>query len=261
MNTNKLIAVIFGIIIIIGIVVLLSLRTQQTMASGGLGYIFKVNNINYAGNNTVQIYFISWYGCPNGAASSWVLYLVLSKYGIVNVKPHTSKFVPRLDSAIPGLIFLNYTPKSNVDFHFIYLYNEYLNETVTGIPISGDQAIYLGLQELKSEVPNWVYKIVYFYNIEDKLVNLSNGSIAFAYKHLVTTCIITGPKGTYAFILFPNPITPEKLLQALNVSSLSMEEAKNVADKLLTQINSGKIPNIILEAVNNLNQIIIEESE
>ncbi|BFH73814.1 DUF929 domain-containing protein [Sulfurisphaera javensis] len=253
---NKLIPIILGIIVIISIIIAVSMRTQVTMAIGGLGYIFKVNNVNYAGDNSVQIYFISWYGCPNGATSSWILYLVLNKYGTVSVIPHSSKFAPRLGSAIPGLLFLNYTPKSNVYFHFIYLYNEYLNETLNGIPITnftGNQAVYLGLKELKSEVPHWVYQLAFFYNIGDKLVNQGNGSIALAYHHLVTMCFITGPKGTYAFILYSNPITPEKLLQALGVSSLSMSEAKSLASHLLS---SKEMPSIILQAEQNLNQVI-----
>lgn len=181
---NKFISISLSIIILLGFLLLVIISMNiVTMANGGIGYIFKVNNENYVGNNSVEIYFISWYGCPNGATSSWVLYLVLKYYGNLSVMPHSSKFIPKIHSSIPGLIFLNYTPHSNVLFHFIYLYNQYLNETMNGIPIknlSSNQAVYLGLQEVKENAPSWVYNIIYFYNIEDKIINLSNWLDSFS---------------------------------------------------------------------------------
>jgi len=226
-----------------------------------MGEIVKITSQDFAPPGKIEIYFISWYGCPNGATSSWALYLLLQKYGIVEVQPHSSKFDIKIGSAIPGLIFLNYTPKSNVIFHFLYLYNQYLNETTTGIPIniSTYQAVYYGLQMIKSSMPQWVYNIVYYYEIESKLVNAGNGSVAFYAHHLVTICIITGPKGTWMFILYPNPLTPLGILKDLNATSLTPSQAVKEASNLLNEINKEIVPQNILQAEENLNEIITEE--
>lgn len=261
---NKLVTLAIATIVIASLVYAFVYEANlPKIASGSTGEIFKVNNVNYANNDSVQVYFISWYGCPNGATASWELYLALSKFGYVSVEPHGSKFNPDIGSSVPGLIFTGFTPSSNVYFHYLYVYNEYLNETTTGIPIpnlASNQAVYLGLNIVKQDEPGWVYNLVYYYMIEDNLVNIGNGSIALGYHHLVTMCVITGPKGTYAFILYPNPITPVLLLKSLGLSSLSTGQAEGYAKVLLANITQGQeIPSVIVQAENNLLDVINQE--
>ncbi|MFP3202532.1 MAG: DUF929 family protein [Sulfolobus sp.] len=94
-----------------------------------------------------------------------------------------------------------------------------------------------GLQMIKSSMPQWVYNIVYYYEIESKLVNVGNGSVAFYAHHLVTICIITGTKGTWMFILYPNPLTPLGILKDLNATSFTPSQAVKEASNLLNEIN------------------------
>lgn len=258
---NKLALIALVIVIASLVYAVVYQANMPNFAPGSVGKIFKVNSINYSGNNSVQVYFISWYGCPNGATSSWVLYLALSKFGNVSVEPHGSRFYLQFHSAVPGLIFTGFMPNSTVYFHYVYMYNQYLNATATGIPINNTvQAIKLGLDTVKNSTPSWVYNIVYYYQIEDKLVSTGNGSIAFSSGHLVTMGIITGPKGTYAFLAFPDQISPQLLLQSLGLSSLSTEQAQNVASQILYNITDGKqIPTVILQAENNFLSLIEEE--
>ncbi len=180
--------------------------------------IYKVSNQNFAGNNSVQIYFISWYGCPNGATSSWPLYLALEHFGNVSVKTNYSIYESDLGARIPGLIFTNYTPYNTkalpVYFHPIYIYGHYLNETTNGTPIPTNDIVSFGLQELKELVPSWVYNLTVFYeinstyNINGNMINVINAGNP---PHIVTLTIISGPGGTWVDIGYPNNISPTQL--------------------------------------------------
>lgn len=186
---------------------------------------------------------------------------MLSKYGEVGVAPHGSHFLESVNSSIPGLIFTKFTATSYVDFHFLYIYNQYLNETTTGIPITNllsNQAVYLGLEEVKNMTPSWVYNIVYTYQVETKTLDEGNGSVALYAHHLVTMCVITGPKGTWAFILYPNPLFPSTILRDFGVSRLTPLQAQKEAQLELSQMAEGKVPSSILQASDNLINVIKE---
>lgn len=234
---NKLIYIPFVVLVVI-VVLLVSLpyihspnSNSSTIANADTPFfnMMKVSNIDYAQNNSVQVYFISWYGCPNGATTSWPLYLALKKFGNLIVEPHYSINEPDLGSAIPGLLFLNYTPYSNysnVYFHPIYIYGQYLNETINGTPITTNAVLY-GLKELKALVPEWVYNLTVFYELNQTLPNLGK-PIAYAGNppHLVTILIISGPGGTWVDVGYPKNISPIDLMD-LNATELYNIVVKN----------------------------------
>ena len=221
-NENKLMYVPFIVLAVI-IVLLVALpyihfptsSTTVAEASTPLFNLVKINNINYAGNNTVQIYFISWYGCPNGATTSWPLYLALSKFGYVNVTPHYSITESTVGAPIPGLIFSNFThfKGENIYFHPVYIYGQYLNETPNGTPISSKDLVTYGLQELKNLVPYWVYNLTEFYEVNQTYQALQGQSPAYASNipHLITILIISGPGGTWMVMGYPAQISPTDL--------------------------------------------------
>jgi len=236
---NKLIYIPFAVLVAI-IVLLVSLpyihspsSNSSTVANADTPFfnMMKVSNVNYAKNNTVQVYFISWYGCPNGATTSWPLYLALRNFGNVVVEPHYSVNEPDLGGPIPGLLFLNYTPTPSkysiiVYFHPIYIYGQYLNETINGTPITTNAVLY-GLKELKTLVPEWVYNLTVFYELNQTLPKLDQ-PIAYAGNppHLVTILIISGPGGTWVDVGYPNNISPNNLVY-LNATELYNIVVKN----------------------------------
>jgi len=129
--------------------------------------LVKVSNINYSGNDSVQVYFISWYGCPLGATDSWGLYIALSKYCILNVTPNYSD----LDSVLispnstfigktPGLLFVSCESKSNVIFHFIYLLGRaYISNSTATLP-NGTMIKYSG--DSVSQITSFLVTFIYF---------------------------------------------------------------------------------------------------
>lgn len=171
----------------------------------------KVSNTNYANGDNVQVYFISWYGCPYGSTESWSLYLALSQYGTLNVTPTYSdvELVPLAQGqtvigTVPGLIFTSFSPRSVVYFHAIYLLGRiYQNDSASlpnGTIISLSKILNIELQELKKEVPAWVYNLIYEYQLQlpyqdnEPFAKLGNP------PHIATTIIITGPHGTWMMI-------------------------------------------------------------
>ncbi|WP_338604138.1 DUF929 domain-containing protein [Sulfolobus tengchongensis] len=220
-NENKLIYIPFAVLIVVIVLLVVfpyinhnpSTGTITANANTPLFNVYKVSNTNYVGNNSVEIYFISWYGCPNGATASWPLYLALRHFGNVSVVPHYSIYESDLGSAIPGLLFLNYTPypTSHVYFHPIYIYGQYLNETTNGTPINTDDVTF-GLQELKSMVPNWVYNLVVYYEVNQTYTQIGTSPAYYGkYPHIITIIIISGPGGTWVDLGYPNSISPQTL--------------------------------------------------
>ncbi len=205
---------IVGILVIIGIVVIgvvLGYTMLHNSASSSVvsstpvyGKFFKVSNQDYAPPGETDIYLVSWYGCPFGAAMSWPLYMLLSHYGNLNVSLHESIAESDIGGAVPGLLFFNFTPNSTVRFVVYYLTNQYLNATVNGTPINGSVLTFM-LNELKSEAPSWLYNYVFNYTNVYPLIREPNGSVVpvnFAGRppHIISTLVITGPGGTYMLI-------------------------------------------------------------
>lgn len=273
------------ILVTIVIIILVSSVIYETMIAPRLnlqspiGHLIKYNNVDYAPPGLVEIYVVSWYGCPMRAGLSWALYLALQKYGNVTVEPHGSlmigepsgvfKNILPADTSIPSLLFVNFTPNTNVRFYEIMVYNQELNETTLGYfirnytgqydekpPVS---AVNLGLLTLEKLAPSWVYQIVYTTQVEEKLMPVGNGSVAFAAHHLVTELIITGPKGTWIALFYVYPVTPGAVVADSGYSNMNVQEAQYVASQMLAKINSGNIPTNILQAANEINSVIQEE--
>ncbi|BBG25467.1 DUF929 domain-containing protein [Sulfuracidifex tepidarius] len=219
---------------------------------------FQVNTQNYAGNDSVQVFFISWYGCPYGATDSWALYKTLSQYGNIQATPGHSISEPNIPY-IPSLWFTSFKPNSSVYFHYLYMYNEYLNATPSGIPINPENgsAVIVGLQEIKDNLSYapWIYNIIEQYEVDTPLVSSSSGlndSIAYSTSapHIATMIIITGPGGTYALIGYPTPaMNPDEIGQN------SASAAQNYSENLLSQLKNNDITD------SNVNTMINEGSQ
>nr|AKI85262.1 hypothetical protein [uncultured organism] len=256
-NDSKLIYIPFVILaIVIGLFIALpyvhSSNTPSSISStqnnGPLFDLVKISNVGYA--NTTQVYFISWYGCPYGATLSWPLYTALQDYGNVSVVTHYSITEPDIDNGsqgVPGLIFTGFNSTSNVTFHFLYIYNQNLTATPSGVPLNNN-AVSIGLQEIKDNEPYFVYNIIYQYEVNETLPGLLT-PIAYGGHppHIASALIITGPKGTWLLIGYPNPLTPNNLISINNSSS-----------QLLSEIKSGHVPSLINDIAKEIIEAINE---
>lgn len=201
----------------------------------------KVSDQDFAGNS-VAVYMISWYGCPNGAANSWGLYLALSHYGIINASPIWSDnepLSPTYFGRVPGLIFYGLQNSSNVKFYPIYILGRiYTNNgtaTLTnGTTILTTQIMPIEEEELQKALPAGLYDIIEKYQLNTTFPETGK-PIAFSGNppHIITMIIVTGPKGTWMLIGYPQSLgevplilsqsnlTPEQLYQAVSSGNLS----------------------------------------
>jgi len=238
-------------------------------------HFVKISNVDYAGNNSVEIYFISWYGCLDGATNSWALYMVLSHYGTLNVSPNYSDYKPqpltptkKIMGMVPGLIFNSFKPNSTILFHPIYLMGKfYPNKTMT--LINGTMLNYtkinlveLELHELKNEALSWVYNIIYEYEVN---MTFEDGKALVWFKapapHIPTTTIITGPNGTWMMIGYPEYIcygAPGLLAEYAAHYNYSMSVPMNI----LNDIKTNNLPSNLdfLELFGIYFQVIIQEA-
>lgn len=248
---------IAGILVLIGIVVVALVlgvsffHSKSAITAYSLtpvyGEFFKVSSQDFAPPGETDIYYVSWIGCPLGAANSWPLYMLLSHYGTLNVSSHLSIYESDIGFQVPGLIFYNFTPNSKVHFYFYYLTGQYLNETVDGKPIKGN-ILDFELQELKNETPSWFYNITYYYTNVYPLIKEPNGSkipvnYAGVPPHIIDVIVITGPGGTYMLIGEPYGI--------------SLLDFKNFTpQELLQDIKSGNVPAFIQQVYNEFYKVL-----
>lgn len=187
-----------------------------------LNTFFKVSDQDLAKAGYTCIIFITWYGCPYGAADSWVLYSFLSHYGKIiynfsysdpnDIYPNT-----------PEIIFKSFTPNSTIIFKFVYLYNRYLNATASGEKVNN--YVSYGLYKIESELPQY-YSIIYKYVVKDWAQGGFFQSAAYLGNphHIPTVIIISGGKGTYMLIGYIyNPslidgLSPQYIITHLNSS-------------------------------------------
>ncbi|EZQ02025.1 MULTISPECIES: DUF929 domain-containing protein [Acidianus] len=253
-SESKLIYVPFIILIVI-IAGFIFMTTTPSHGQSEIPFaqFVKVSSTDYDSTpGQVSIYFISWYGCPLGATTSWPLYAALRAEGAnLVVYPHYS-----IEGAIPGLIFNNSEDKISNDlvFHSLYLYNEYLNATPNGTPIHAIHSGGLrneGLAELKSEAPSWLVNLVEKYQFNESATSDGSNLGPMAYygnePHIVTMLVITGPKGTWIMLGYPSSfISPQ------DVKSLGSPQ------QIYQEIQSGNIPTSILNAEQKILNIISE---
>jgi len=190
------------------------------------GKWIKITNQDFAPANKTEVFLDGWIGCHVAAMDSWLIYYVLSHYGVnFTYEFHTSDPY-RVPPNVPGLIFEGYkAPKSSpIMFDWIYMYNEYLNETTLptlepmNYTISPSIATYDGLMELKDFAPQWIYNIAITYNVP----------IVGQFKsppHVVTMLVVTGPNGTWLLLGPSYPpsaiakLTPEQVMEDLLTQS------------------------------------------
>ncbi|EHP68179.1 protein of unknown function (DUF929) [Metallosphaera yellowstonensis MK1] len=237
------VALLLVIVLFIG----LSFHQTASASTDAFTHFVKVSSNDYAPPGKVDVYFVSWYGCPYGATLSWPLYLALDHYGQVQVIPHYSLSEEELGGAVPGLLFQGFEPNSSVDFHFLYIYNQYLNATPDGKPLNGE-AVQIGLQEIQNDLPPWVSQYVEQYQLNLTRVPAPNGTVTpIAYAspipHIVTTLIITGPGGTWLMLGYPSNLEPQQIIDTNSTT-------------LLSQIQSGNVPAPIQSAASTIESII-----
>ena len=224
-------------------------HTQNTQNTANIkpvtipfGKFYQISNVDYAPNSQVNVYLSSWYGCPIGAADSWMLldyfsqYLNMSPYIQLNHAPFAN------NTAVPGLLFrtfsyvhaaTNVSGSFTVNFYPYYLYNLYLNATADGLnnvvggtPIQASQLVSTGLSELNfSGLPGSIVRIIENITTVDHLNGTSSASAFLYTPHKINTVmVITGPGGTWVlnmYVISPMSLTdysPQYMLD--NYSSI-----------------------------------------
>lgn len=157
------------------------------------GEFAQVSQNNYAGSSSVDIYFLSWQGCPIGASDSWAIYSMLGNhYSGISSKVQTHTSDPQdVYPGTPGLLFSNFSFSSNglsYNFHVVYVYGETL-------PSTGD-LVTSGLATLNGAFPSQISALFSDYQTK---VDASgyNKPIALKANHLTSSILISGKNGTF----------------------------------------------------------------
>ncbi len=215
MKRVYLVAVILAILVA-GVLSYYYFFVLPSSAAIPAGVFVKISNEDYAPLGKVAIYEQSWIGCPVGAAASWAIYLLISHYGKVEYYTHYSDPYDKTASNIPGLVFLNFTPNSSLEFHVAYLYNEYLNATPNGTPIPVSQLVQVGEEELMHDFPTQIAQLIIKYETQVPIKQYGKPSALYVNPpHLNFAILITGPNGTY---ILTTPLINPKALEGYNIS-------------------------------------------
>ncbi len=193
------------------------------------GYFAKISNSNVGSQGTVSVYFLSWYGCPIGAAESWIIYNFTRQYfqgtGYIKEDNHTS------DPAVaypgtPGLIFGNYTMTYSglrYSFNSSYVYGEYVN---------GSGLIGSGSQIMNASFPHSVSTVLYQFETQVPLgTNIGAKPSAIREGHLTTAILVSGNNGTYIVegsIFSPGALegyTPNQVRNAVDRGSVTFSSS------------------------------------
>ncbi len=184
------------------------------------GNFTKVSNSYFGSNET--IYFVSWYGCPIGAADSWAFYAYLSSLGNITkyVQPHYSNPNDSYPNT-PGLIFNGSFSVRGTGFHPYYVYNQSLNATTNGTPVDPSNALSLGLKELQAKLPASIYSIEFsiMENISTTGISTSQSPTPSGqyFQHINTNVIITGKGGAW---VLNGPLFDPSVLSGMNATVL-----------------------------------------
>ena len=189
------------------------------------GSFVKISDNNFS--SQIHFYWISWYGCPIGAANSWGLYLAVQEH-IPSISTDITLHTSDPNDAAPGepgLIFNGPVSNGNYYFSSYYMYNEYHNATAAGTSIPSNQLVSVGLNEVNSTEPSFISSMIYTIQTQTASQTSTSGRpiapIGASGYHLVTTLIITGPNGAYymqgpAFNLADLTTNPSVASQYLN---------------------------------------------
>jgi hypothetical protein len=203
-----------------------------TSPSLSWGSFTKVSDYSSSG---IKIYYISWYGCPIGAVDSWEFYNALSHYGNISNYVETHYSDPNdLYPNTPGLIFTRSFTLGDISFDPVYVYNQYLNATISGLPIPANDLLHQGMLEINSTLPSGIASIEYkvMYSIPTSYFGKPSG---IENGHINTNIIIVRDNGTWVLNgpLF-NPldlagISPTQLLHNLQSNIHIAEESISVS--------------------------------
>ena len=201
------ISVVVAVIVIVAVISLLGSfnhtpTTSSNLSSVNSGTYVKLSS-NDIGSSGVNVYFLSWQGCPIGAADSWAIYDYFHTYFKLSnstiIKGEHFSDPSESPSNIPGLLLNNFSATSSgitYHFHVVYVYGESLPSTDPS-PAS----VNTGITALKSQsgFPSQVINEFVTYETAVPTVGLSNQAIACYAGHVTSSLIITGPGGTYYF--------------------------------------------------------------
>lgn len=276
---NNLIAGIF--VIIIGIILIVAILSFSGIINFGnsnsslpsfsapqydpWGSFAKVSTKDYAPSNSVNVYFVSWTGCPIGAADSWVIYGALSQYANINSYIYTHHSSPNEGSyaCIPGLIFdQSFSVKAgniNINMDPVYLYNwtlfgeegnNYKNSNGTGVQIEPpnsvkDQTLVTyGLNVAQQKLPSGIFNILKEYETVYPVTGAGAAPGAVSAEltsvyHITTIMIITGANGTYIFNgPFYNPPSLDQYSPIFIANNFPhITEIKNAIESLLPYLS------------------------
>jgi len=237
-NRKMLVFFIVFLIVIVALSIDFDLHYNPTEENIKIDNYCQISTKNLVGGGSINVYFITWNGSPNGASSSWAYYSLIGSTKNYTYVNSSSSYIY---NNTPGVIFTNSEYNFTLNgrmIHFIpiYLYKENL---------TGQNLINEGLNEIKAKVPSNVYNDIKIYTTEVLIsgtdstsANLSAGNGIPA--HINTVSIITGPGGAYIFngaLISPRALsneTPEKVMQNIKDPTITQAVAglKNYIEKV-----------------------------
>lgn len=223
-------AIIVVIIVVAAVIRVLQLSNPPSGAAQPLqwGSFTMVSDVDFG--PAVHIYYISWLGCPIGAADSWAFYVALSSLGNISahVEPHYSDPYDS-PSNIPGLVFNGTFSLQGIVFQPVYVYNEFMNATVNGSFIPRNSLVSAGLEELNRSLPAAVYSIEYSAMMKIPTEGMGTSPplpSAPVLGHINTNVIVTGSKGAW---VLTGPLLDPADLSGLSPAQLLYSAAQNSA--------------------------------
>ncbi len=239
------IAIIVAIVVIVGVLVgsgVLQSGSSNDPTSVTSGTWTKVSSSDI-GQGGVNIYFLSWQGCPIGASDSFAIYHYFhtnfpSLSNSTMIKAEHFSDPSESPSDIPGLLFHNFTATSSgitYSFHVVYVYGETL-------PPDGPTSVNAGISTLKavSGFPSAVINMFIKMETSVTTVGLGNQAIASYAGHLTSSLIVTGPKASYYFegeMYNPSDISgvsPSTILSSISSYSYILTASSNIQTTVST---------------------------
>jgi hypothetical protein len=197
---NVAVSIIIAVVLITGVLIVSGvIKTSifNSSTSVKTGSFQKISSSDLSSNG-VNIYFLSWQGCPIGASDSWVLYDYFHtedpslSNSTIYKEMHFSD-PSESPTNIPGLLFNNFSyPLRGMSYHFhvIYVYGE-------NLPPDGTASVNQGITVLKASFSSTISSYFVKYQTVYPTSGLNGKPIATYAGHLTSSIIITGPSGSY----------------------------------------------------------------
>jgi hypothetical protein len=188
------------------------------------GTFTQISNGNVENNNQVNIYIVSWRGCPIGAAESWVWYNYIGQYtnntNYITAFNHYSS--SHETTVVPGLLFKNTTfniGKVQINFNIFYVYSQYLPQNLSQVFVNQEISTLNTATNFPQQAKT---DFVNYQTVVPTSIQLTNGTViseplANHAKHLTTCILISGNNGTF-FIEGSLPSIDYKYLAQQNPS-------------------------------------------